>query len=259
AGAHLRADLRPRVGIRLRALGQRAARIHRVPPPQARGRRRQASDSNRPRRGVRAAGAVAGGRFMSLRRRIAAAAALAVAAVAIAVAVTGYLTTRSHLIGEVQSELRARAQQFLGPHRGGDGPGPPAEGPGFRVPGAPPLGGAAGYFQVVQPDGTVAFGGQLPVSRRVLDVARNGAGSFFSDARVNRTHVEIYTVWDADDHHVVQVALPLTDDDAVLGGLLLPYGLLTAGGVLLALLLGLAISRSALRPIDRFVRQTEQV
>src|SRR5947209_2616334 len=204
---------------------------------------------------------------MSLRRRIAGAAALAVAVAAVAVAVTGYLSTRSHLIGEVQGELRARAEQFLGPNHGGGGPGggpgsargQPEEGPGSQVPGAPPLGGPRGYFQVVQPDGSITLGGQLPVTDRVLSVARNRSGSFFSDARVNGTRVEIYTVWDRDDQHVVEVALPLTSVDSVLSGLLLPYGLLIGGGVLLALVFGLLISGSALRPINRFVRRTEAV
>jgi len=204
---------------------------------------------------------------VSLRRRIAGAAALAVAVAAVAVAVIGYVTTRSHLIGQVQAQLRARAAPALGPHHGagppgrgpGGGQGQPDEGAGFQAPGPPPLGGAQGYFQVVGPDGTVSHGGALPVTKQVLNVARTGAGSFFSEAHVQGTHVEIYTAWDADDHHVVQVALPLTDDDAVLHGLLLPYGLLIGAGVTLALAFGLAISRSALRPIDRFVRQTERV
>src|SRR5947209_8537779 len=204
---------------------------------------------------------------MSLRRRIAGAAALAVAVAAIAVAVIGYVTTRSHLIGEVQSQLRTRAAPALGPHHGGGGPGggpgagqgQPEEGGGFQVPGAPPLGGAQGYFQVVAPDGAVSHGGALPVTRQVLNLAHTGQGSFFSEAHVQGTHVEIYTAWDPDDHHVVQVALPLSDADAVLHRLLLPYGLLIAGGVALALAFGLAISRSALRPIDRFVRETEHV
>jgi len=201
---------------------------------------------------------------VSLRRRIAAAAALAVAAVAIAVAVIGYVSTRSHLIGELQSELRARAQQFLEPHPGGGGGGPETGSgkggpqPRFQVPGQP-LGGAAGYFQVVSPDGRVVFGGELPVTPQVLAIARRGSGSFFADAHVRGTHVEIYTVWDPADRHVVQVALPLTDDDAVLRGMLLPYGLLIAGGVLLALMMGYAISRSALAPIERFVARTERV
>ena len=198
---------------------------------------------------------------MSLRRRIAGAAALAVAAVAVAVAVIGYVSTRSHLIGEVKSELRMRAQDFLGPHHNGGGPrgdgGEPA--PVAGLPAPPAFGGPPGYFEVVRPDGTIQRGGQLPVTRRVLSIARTGSGSVFYDTHVKGTHVEIYAVWDADDNHVVMVALPLTDDDAVLSSLLLPYGLLIGGGALLALLLGLAISRSALRPIERFVARTERV
>ena len=201
---------------------------------------------------------------MSLRRRIAGAAALAVAAVAVAVAVIGYVSTRSHLIGEVKSELQMRAEAFLGPHPEGGGPGGgpghPGGGP-FRVPQPESPGGPTGLFQVVKPDGTIPFssGAPLPVNQGVRSIARAGSGSFFYDTRVNGTHFEAYAVWDADDHHVVMVALPLTDDDAVLSGLLLPYALLIGGGVLLALLLGLAISRSALRPIERFVAQTERV
>jgi two-component system, OmpR family, sensor histidine kinase MprB len=202
---------------------------------------------------------------MSLRRRIALAAALAVAAAAVAVAVIGYTTTRSHLIGEVRAALRARAQDFLTPHdrQLGGGPPPQAQNPGeFQIPGQQ-FGGAPGAFQVVNPSGRVVFqsGGELPVAPGVLTIARRGSGSMFYDARVggNRTHVEIYAVWDAPDHHVVQVALPLTDDDAVLHSLLLPYGLLIGGGVLLAALLGLAISRSALAPIERFLRLTQHV
>jgi len=72
---------------------------------------------------------------VSLRRRIAGAAALAVAAVAVTMGVIGYLSTRSHLVGEVQSELRARANPFLQPHpngfRGGPG-GPGGRGPAGR-------------------------------------------------------------------------------------------------------------------------------
>ena len=203
---------------------------------------------------------------MSLRRRIAGAAALAVAAVAITLAVTGYLSTRSALTGQVRTDLRARAAQFLQPHpgrggQGGGGRGGFGQARGLGFPGPPEPGGAAGTFQVVQPNGMIAVFStvKLPVTPQVLALAQRGSGSFFFDARVQGTHEEIYTVWDADDHHVVMVALPLTDADSVLNGLLLTYGLLIAGGVLLAGLLGYAISRSALRPIEQFVRRTEHV
>src|SRR5205085_11383935 len=156
---------------------------------------------------------------------IAGAAALAVAAVAAAVAVISYESTRSHLLGEVRSELRIRAQAFLGPHDN-DGDSGGAQGrqgqpPAFQVPAPPAPGGATGLFQVVEPNGRIARSEGLPVTKRVLSIARRGSGSFFFDARVGtkRTHYEIYTVWDAPDQHAVQVALPLTDDDAVLRGL----------------------------------------
>jgi two-component system sensor histidine kinase MprB len=132
---------------------------------------------------------------------------------------------------------------------------------------APPrqeFGGAPGYFQIVYPDGTRSqprgeTTGALPVNAQVLEIARRAHGSFFMNATVNGVRLEVYTVGDPFDRYAVQVALPLTGVDSVLNGLLLPYGLLIAGGVLLAALLGLTISRTALAPIDRFLRRTEEV
>jgi two-component system, OmpR family, sensor histidine kinase MprB len=207
---------------------------------------------------------------VSLRRRITAAAALAVAAVAILLGVIGYLSTRSHLIGQVQQELRNRAAPFLQPHpngfrgRGDDGQG---GGPGNRggendVPPGPAFD-APGYFQFVYPNGTVMAGSggapELPVDDRVRAIARTAQGSFYSTATVNGTRLEILTVGDPYDHKAVQVALPLTSTDSVLHGLLLTYGLLVGGGILFAALLGTLIARTALAPIKRFSERTEQV
>ena len=199
---------------------------------------------------------------MSLRRRIALAAALAVAAVTVAISVVGYVSTRSHLIGEVQDQLQRLAQGALRPHAEEGGPpegGPTGPGQGFHLPGPAERGGARGIFQVVEPDGTITLNGGLPVSQQVLGIAHRGSGSTFYETPVGDTRYEVYAVWDAPDQHVVQVALPLTETNSVLDGLLLPYGLLIAGGVVLAAVLGLGISRTALRPIDRFVRRTEAV
>jgi two-component system sensor histidine kinase MprB len=202
---------------------------------------------------------------VSLRRRITGAATLAVAAVAATMGVIGYLSTRSHLLGELQQELRGRAAPFLQSHPGGFRRAPEATGGarGPSVPPAPALGGAPGYFQFVHPDGTVAAGGggkpELPVNSAVLGIAKRANGSFFSDTSVRGTHLEVLTVGDRYDHYAVQVALPLTGVDSVLNGLLLTYGLLVGAGVLLAGLLGTLISRSALRPIERFSEQTENV
>ena len=206
---------------------------------------------------------------MSLRRRIAAAATLAVAAVAIAVAATGYLSTRSHLIGQLRQELRTRAAPYQRAHppddlRRGSGPGTGLPGrPRVGVPPAPALGGAPGYFQSVSANGAAVAGDggkpELPVGPRVLDIARQGQGSFYRSATVRGTRVEILTVANRVDHTAVEVALPLTAVDSVLSSLLETYALLVGGGVLLAGLLGTLIARSALAPITRFSERTEQV
>jgi two-component system, OmpR family, sensor histidine kinase MprB len=201
---------------------------------------------------------------VSLRRRITAAVALAVAAVAVTLGVTGYLSTRSHLIGEIQHQLRGLVSPILRAHASlrdrstGSRPIPEAG----RVP-TPLLGGAPGYFQYVYPaHGVVAaLGGkpELPVDARVLRIAKQASGSFFSTARVSGVHVEIFTVGDPNDHRAIEVALPLTEIDSVVHELLLTYSLLVGGGVLLAGLLGTGIARTALAPIRRFANETQEV
>jgi two-component system, OmpR family, sensor histidine kinase MprB len=201
---------------------------------------------------------------MSLRRRITGAAALAVAAVAMTLGVTGYLSTRSQLIGEVQQQLRGRVSPLLKPHASGANGSPgsrPAQGPGAPRP--PLLGGAPGYFQFVYPNGRVvaADGGkpQLPVDGHVLRISKTARGSFFVMAWIHGHHVEVYTAGDPHDHYAIEVALPLTSVDSVLHGLLLTYSLLVGGGVLLAGLVGAGIARAALAPIKRFSKETEEV
>ncbi len=201
---------------------------------------------------------------MSLRRRITGAAALAVAAVAVTLGVTGYLSTRSHLIGEIQHQLRARVSPLLQPHpSNGNGSAGlrRAEGPG--IPAAPLLGGAPGYFQFAYPNGraVAADGGkpELPVDGRVLRIAREAGGSFFRTARIHGVNVEVFTVGDPYDHYAIEVALPLTSVDSVVHQLLLTYSLLVGGGVLFAVLLGAGIAKAALAPIQRFSKQTEEV
>jgi two-component system sensor histidine kinase MprB len=208
------------------------------------------------------------------------AAALAVAAVAVAISVIGYVSTRSHLMGDLKGQLHDLAAPYLQPHHGpgsqerhgpaasgqgsqGQNPGDFDSRNGFHAPTPPEFGAARGYFQVVYPDGSAArpSGEQaaLPVDPQAVKIAKRAHGSFFTTATVNGVHLEILTIGDPFDHWAVQVALPLTSVDSVLNGLLLPYGLLIAGGVLLAGLLGLTISRAALAPIERFLSRTEDV
>src|SRR6202011_1214888 len=143
--------------------------------------------------------------------------------------VTGYLSTRSHLIGEVQHQLRGRVSPLLQPRASGSNGSagsPPPVGPG--VPPPPLLGGAPGYFQFVYPNGRVvaALGGkpQLPVDGHVRRISNHGRGSFFTTARIRGVHVEVLTVGDPYAHYAVEVALPLTEVDSAVHELLLTYG-----------------------------------
>jgi two-component system sensor histidine kinase MprB len=217
---------------------------------------------------------------MSLRRRITAATTLAVAAVAITLGAVSYLSARSHLIGDTRNQLSQRADSFLhsnpGNVNGGtngnansnangrandgdnDGREPSPDGP------TPPLfGGAPGDFQIVYPSGRVLAvrGGtsDLPVTAQVKAIARTGRGSFYRAVTVKGKHLEVLTFANPAFKNAVEVALPLTDDDSVLHGLLITYALLVAAGVLLAGLIGTLVARAALLPIYRFTDRTEVV
>jgi two-component system, OmpR family, sensor histidine kinase MprB len=126
------------------------------------------------------------------------------------------------------------------------------------------LGGATGYVQLVQSGGQVVSsddngpGHSLPVTAATRAVAAGRRPAFFSDANVAGTHVRILTeraplgaAW--------QAALPLTDVDRTLGRLALVLGAVSLGGVLLAALFGLLVSRAALVPVRRLTRAAERV
>ena len=214
------------------------------------------------------------GSGLSLRARIALAAAAAVAAVAALLGTIGYISTRTQLIDQLHSELQQRATLVLSSRTHGDhghagDHGATSErtstclgSDGLHL-ASPELGGAPGYFQSVCPDGRVFAGDggspALPVTTPVLTVAHRARGSFSFSTYVRGIHVEILAVGDAADGDAVEVALPLTQVDSVLHGLLSTYLLLIAGGVLAAGLLGLLISRAAVAPILRFSADTEQV
>jgi two-component system sensor histidine kinase MprB len=228
---------------------------------------------------------------MSLQRRIAAAAAFGVAAVCLIFAPVAYLSTRAKLYQEVKQELYRLTLPDLQPHgphggAGGGGAKPPsttrpAKGanPGATDQdadnttcantrqagggGDAALGGPAGYFQSVCPNGrVVAFNGKkpkLPVTGGVRQVATTLTGAYYFTAAVGTTHLEIYVTPDKPDNKAIEAAVPLTTTDAVLHGLLLTYGLLLGVGMVLAGWIGALVARSALAPIRRFTSQTEQI
>src|SRR5206468_12871608 len=102
-GADAVADLRARLGLRLRALVELARRLHRVPEAQDRGGGPTAPRADGARRRVRAARAV------SFRARLTLVAAVAVAVVVVVLAPATYLVVRSQLYRQIDRTLETRA------------------------------------------------------------------------------------------------------------------------------------------------------
>jgi two-component system, OmpR family, sensor histidine kinase MprB len=125
------------------------------------------------------------------------------------------------------------------------------------------LGGATGYAQLVQPGGQVLrsdlAGPGLPVTGATRAVAAAKRSAFFSDATVAGTRVRMLTERAPLGAGVWQVALPLGDVDSTLQRLELVLAAVCLGGVALAALLGLLVSRGALVPVRRLTRAAERV
>jgi two-component system, OmpR family, sensor histidine kinase MprB len=125
-----------------------------------------------------------------------------------------------------------------------------------------PLSGRLGFAQVVNSKGEVLGpsikGTRLPVTPRTIAAARDEEGAFFSDAEVNGVHARVYTRPIA-HHRAVMVARSLSDVDQTLSRLALILIAICAGGVGLAIGLGLLVARTALRPVAKLTDAAEHV
>jgi two-component system sensor histidine kinase MprB len=125
------------------------------------------------------------------------------------------------------------------------------------------LGGATGFAQLVQPGGRVLrsdrTGAGLPVTAATRGVAAGRHPAFFSDATVGRTHVRMLTERAPLPGAVWEVALPLSEVDSTLAHLELVLALVSLGGIALAAVLGLIVSRAALIPVSRLTGAAERV
>jgi two-component system sensor histidine kinase MprB len=206
------------------------------------------------------------------------AAGVAVALAVIAVAVSAYAGTRSELQGQIDRSLRGLAAPFLhraegpgGPGIGGPGGGPPAvgdfgsdcdQGLGINRPGQPPFGGEHGFVELVSPSASVCLGSgessRIPVDAAITALARRGSGQVYTSMNVRGTHIRVLAAG-VGSRGALLVALPLTDVDHTLSNELLLVVLIAAGGIALAALLGLLVARTAIAPITRFTRQTEEI
>ena len=216
---------------------------------------------------------------MSFRQRIVLATGAAVLVAIVLASVATYLLVRGELRSQVDSELSSFAGGVFAvriekPPGGGAAVAKrekfnlkqivrEAEGKSIRV-GLPndALGGRLGSAQVVNSKGKVLgpalAGPRLPVTPRTVAVARGEEGAFFSDAEVNGDHARIYTR-PVGNGRAVQAARSLNEVDETLSRLTLILVAVCAGGVGLAIGLGLLVGRTALRPVARLTAAAEHV
>ncbi len=126
-----------------------------------------------------------------------------------------------------------------------------------------PFGGASGYVQFISPQGQVFVpGGQGASPRRIAltasdrAIAARGSGMSFTDRSVGGTQLRVFTLGTRPGGAVL-VAQPLTQVNHELSHVLVILALISAGGIVLAALLGALVARTALAPIGRFTQRTE--
>jgi two-component system, OmpR family, sensor histidine kinase MprB len=200
---------------------------------------------------------------VTLRARIAAAAGLAVALAVIAAAVAVYLGVRGQLRGEVDESLRERAETVARLFdRGPPGPGFSDGPPGIPPSRSEPFGGPEGV-QLLLPSGHVlnrpGVSARFPVDERAREIAATGSGTYLTDIDEDYfVHLRVLTQG-LPGGGALQVARPLDEVDRQLDRVLIVLAFVGAGGVALGAGLGALVARTALAPIDRFTRRTEQL
>jgi two-component system, OmpR family, sensor histidine kinase MprB len=195
---------------------------------------------------------------VTFRARIAIASAVAVALAVVAASALVYVIAREQLRAPVDQALERRSAEIARDPLGE-----------YTTPGGrsylairPEFGEARGYVQVVKSDGTVLVpprqGLTLPVDDDVLRLASEQGDSYWADVHVEGTHLRVLT-FVYGPGAAVQVARPLTEVDASLERLGLFLLLIAVGGVAIAALLGLVVSRAALSPVRRLTEAAERV
>jgi len=193
---------------------------------------------------------------LSFRARLALAAGLAVAVVVVIASALAYVLVRDQLRSEVDSSLKERVTSIQ------ERPGPFELHHFFDQLPQPEPGGIAGYSQIVVANGTTVLppseNKPLRFDGRVLGVANGNRRSFYSDTTLDGVHLRVYTAQIAEGA-ALQVARSLSETDDVLNRLRWILFAIAGGGIGLAVVLGLAVARTALAPVRRLTTTTEEI
>ncbi len=184
---------------------------------------------------------------MTLRQRLALAAGIAVALTVAFASLAAYLAVENRLRDDVDSSLREGiGRQGLRPPRGG-----------------PPGGNAPTLFaQLVGADGSTsrpdASGVALEVDARTRAVAAGTERAYFSEQTVSGSHLRVLTT-QLRPGVALQAARSLDEVDSLLSRLRAVLIAVSGAGVISGAALGWLISGSALAPVGRFTRRTEEI
>jgi two-component system sensor histidine kinase MprB len=187
---------------------------------------------------------------MSIRRRITVASATAVAVTVVLMSVGAFIAARQQVLDPIDESLLDRADDLTGLSRSFDRGGP-VGGLGnllFR-----PRAGDfdSVYYQLVFPDGSVLNVGEdglvLPEPEpEDLESEDPQLRSIWVDG----VHLRVVTATDDSIGVVVQIARPLTEADETLRDLAGMLALGSVAGIAIAALLGMLVSRNAVKPIE---------
>ena len=216
---------------------------------------------------------------MSFRKRIVIAAGVAVSVAIVLASAAIYVLVRDQLRSQIDTELNRLARGVFAIRVKGSAdvgfgkalkrtlpPGVRAGEKGVksvevRVP-KDALGGTIGYAQFVNARGKVIGPPRddvrLVVTPQTLAVARGNAPAFFTDAEVNGIHARVLTR-KVGKQQAVQAVRSLEGVDNTLEQLLLVLVAVSVGGIGLAVGLGLAVGRTALRPVRQLTAAAEHV
>jgi len=188
---------------------------------------------------------------VTLRGRLTLLAAAAVAAAIAAASVAAFLITRAELRQQVDTSLVSVAQGFSGLSRLPHGNLSEQD---QRLPTI--------AAQRILPGGSAqpVAGRAIPVDQVDRAVARGERGMVLRDRWAGGIHLRVITApargaakgaW--------QFGRPLIEQDRTLAQLALVLGLVAVAGVLVSALLGLAVARAGLAPVDRLTNRAEYV
>jgi two-component system sensor histidine kinase MprB len=117
--------------------------------------------------------------------------------------------------------------------------------------------------QLVLPDGRVlrrpGATGQLPVQARAREIARAGEGEDLADVTADGVHVRVLSTALPGGRGALQVARPLDEIDRQLEQIVLVLVLVGAAGIALGAGLGALVARTALAPVARFTKRSEEL